>query len=142
MFLVQVMECAYPHRKPLPLEQRLRHEAEFRLLQLLRQREREEEVEMDGEGEGDSDCVRIRLEELLQFKEVRALCSDAEAIKQALRGSTVVLRVEGLEAVLEQAGSSGSLDSGAEDSGSCSERQNVSCAVDCGLGECAHENWD
>ena len=131
------MECAYPHRKPLPLEQRLCHEAEFRLLQLLRQREREEEVEMDGEGEGDSDCVRIRLEELLQFKEVRALCSDAEAIKQALRGSAVVLRVEGLEAVLEQAGSSGSLDSGAEDSDRA-----VSCAVDCGLGECAHENWD
>lgn len=67
--VVQVMECVYPYRQPLPVQQRLRHEAEYRLLQLLRWRE------------GEDDPVRIRLEELLQFEQIRALCSSTEGIR-------------------------------------------------------------
>lgn len=64
------MECVYPHRQPLPVHQRLCHEAEYRLLQLLRWREG-----------GDDDTVRIRLEELLQFEQIKALCSSTEDIR-------------------------------------------------------------
>ena len=67
------MECVYPHHRPLPLQQRLRHEAEYRLLQLLRQRE--------GEGGEVGDFVRIKLEDLLQFEQITALCSSVEAIR-------------------------------------------------------------
>ena len=59
------------------MEQRLCHEAEYFLHQLLRHRE----MDPPEEEEGDSNCVKIELEELLQFQKIRELCSSAEKIR-------------------------------------------------------------
>ena len=75
----QVTECVHPHQQPLPPEQRLCHEAEYYLLQLLRQRLQGEEEEEEEGGEGE--CVKIRLEKLLQFDKIRLLCSSVEEIR-------------------------------------------------------------
>ena len=65
------MRCEHPHSQSLPLHQRLCHEAEYRLHQLLRCREAEEEGQE----------VRIRLEDLMQYEQIRALCSSVEDIR-------------------------------------------------------------
>ena len=71
---IQVMECRYPHQRPLSVRERLRNEVEYRLLQLLKWREKEEE----GEGEGE---VKFRFDELLQYQHIRDLCSCVEEIR-------------------------------------------------------------
>lgn len=64
------MECKYPHRQPLPVSQRLCHEAEFRLLQLLKYEE-----------EKDDEVIRIKLDKLLQYKQIRELCTSVQEIR-------------------------------------------------------------
>jgi hypothetical protein len=117
-----VMRCEHPHSQPVPLHQRLCHEAEYWLHQLRRCREAEEEGQV----------VRIRLEELLQYQQIRALCSSVEDIRSALSGSTVVRCVQGEEVVFDL--NDYRMDSSEE------EDDRDCCATS--EAECAHENWD
>ena len=137
------MECEYPYQKPLSMTERLRHEAEYRLLQLLKWSERE--------GEGEESEMRVKLSSLLQYQNIRQLCTDVQEIKsgssmgimllftahisrEVLSDSAVVEKIEGEEVILD-------LSYGHSDS-SLKEFEDEQESVGTAGVECEPEKWD